>query len=171
MQQAKAHSVTPEKIACGESLLRREGEGYSLWSAGKEGWNALWNCWKAKERRISEDEIQKIIIQSEARQKYREGKILGSLLGGQSQVEQRRQGKVMDDKDFVDVNRELATHGSDLKHLRNDVDRILEKLENMAADIAGMKKSLNQSEGGWMFLMKVAAIAAAIVAVARYFGV
>jgi len=77
----------------------------------------------------------------------------------------------MDDKDFIDVNRELATHGADLKHLRRDVDRILEKLENVAADIAGMKKSLNQSEGGWIFMLKVAAIATGIVAVAKFLGV
>jgi hypothetical protein len=34
-----------------------------------------------------------------------------------------------------------------------------------------MKKSLDQNEGGWMFLIKVAAIATGIVAVAKYLGV
>jgi len=76
----------------------------------------------------------------------------------------------MDDKDFVDVNRELATHGADLKHLRGDIDRILTKLETLASDIGGMKKMLDQNEGGWMFMLKVAAIAGAVVAVAKFLG-
>ena len=163
MQQAKANSFSPEKIACGESLLRREGKGDSLWSAGQKGWNALWNCWKAKERRIAENEIKKIIIQSTARKEHRQGKVLSGVLGGQGEV-------VMNDKDFVDVNRELATHGADLKHLRDDIDRILTKLETLAGDIGGMKKMLDQNEGGWMFMLKVAAIAGAVVAVAKFLG-
>jgi len=171
MQQAKTHSVAPEKVARSEGLLRREGKGYSLWAAGKKGWNDFWNGWKAQERRIAKNEIQKIIIQSTSRKKHRQGEVLGGVLGGQGQVEQGREGEIMEDKDFVDVNRELATHGSDLKHLRKDVDRILEKLESVALDISGMKKSLDQNEGGWMFLIKVAAIATGIVAVAKYLGV
>jgi len=139
---------------------------------GKKVRDAFWNCWKAQERRIAKNRNTKreSIVQSASRKKHRQGEVLGGVLGGQGQVEQGRQGEVMDDKDFVDVNRELATHGADLKHLRRDVDRILEKLENVAVDISGMKKSLNQSEGGWIFMLKVAAIAGGVVAVAKFLG-
>ena len=148
MQQAKAHSVTPEKIACGESLLRREGKGDSLWAAGKKGWNALWNCWKAQERRIAKNEIQKIIIQSAPRKKHRQGEVLGGVLGGQGQVEQGRQGEVMDEDPKVAINRELAEHGKDIKHLHehfekldNKLDKLVESVNALHSDFKSIKVS------------------------------
>ena len=70
----------------------------------------------------------------------------------------------------VQINRELAAHGENLKHLKDDVDRILAKLDSMADGISGMKKTLDQNEGGWMFMLKVAAIAGGVVAVAKFLG-
>ena len=138
MQQAKAHSVTPEKIACGESLLRREGKGYSLWAAGKKGWDALWNCWKAQERRIAKNEIKKIIIQSAARKEHRQGEVLGGVLGRQGQVEKGRQGEVMSDDPNILINRELSEHGTKIDHLHEHFEKIEGKVDKLVDSVSAL---------------------------------
>jgi prefoldin subunit 5 len=60
----------------------------------------------------------------------------------------------MDEKDIMTA-RELATHASDIKHLQDDMDKMLENMKAMQATLAAIDKTLSEARGGWKALMLV----------------
>ena len=60
----------------------------------------------------------------------------------------------MDEKDIMTA-RELATHASDIKHLQDDMDKMLENMKAMQATLTAIDKTLSEARGGWKVLMLV----------------
>ena len=60
----------------------------------------------------------------------------------------------MDEKDIMTA-RELATHASDIKHLQDDMDKMLENMKVMQATLTAIDKTLSEARGGWKVLMLV----------------
>ena len=60
----------------------------------------------------------------------------------------------MDEKDIMTA-RELATHASDIRHLQDDMDRMLENMKAMQVTLTGIDKTLSEAKGGWKMLMLI----------------
>lgn len=58
-------------------------------------------------------------------------------------------------EDAIQTARELATHASDIKHLQDDVDKMLVNMKEMQATLAAIDKTLSEARGGWKVLMLV----------------
>jgi len=57
--------------------------------------------------------------------------------------------------DAIQTARELATHASDIKHLQDDMDKMLENMKAMQATLTAIDKTLSEAKGGWKVLMLV----------------
>lgn len=63
--------------------------------------------------------------------------------------------------DPIQTARELATHASDIKHLQDDMDRVVQDMEDIKKSLADIQKTLSEAKGGWRTLMAVAGLASA----------
>jgi prefoldin subunit 5 len=50
--------------------------------------------------------------------------------------------------DPIHTARELATHANDIKHLQDDMDRLVSDMEEIKRAIQGIEKSLSEAKGG-----------------------
>ena len=57
------------------------------------------------------------------------------------------------DADPIMTARELATHTSDIKHLQDDMDKLVDAVAEMKTSLDEIRKKLDQVEGGWKALM------------------
>lgn len=57
--------------------------------------------------------------------------------------------------DAIQTARELATHASDIKHLQDDMDKMLENMKAMQVTLTAIDKTLSEAKGGWKVLMLV----------------
>jgi prefoldin subunit 5 len=55
----------------------------------------------------------------------------------------------------IKTARELATHASDIKHLQDDMDKMLENMKAMQVTLTAIDKTLSEAKGGWKVLMLV----------------
>jgi prefoldin subunit 5 len=55
--------------------------------------------------------------------------------------------------DSIMTARELATHTSDIKHLQDDMDKLVDAVAEMKTSLDEIRKKLDQVEGGWKALM------------------
>lgn len=58
-------------------------------------------------------------------------------------------------EDAIQTARELATHASDIKHLQDDMDKMLVNMKEMQATLMDIQKTLSEARGGWKVLMLV----------------
>lgn len=58
-------------------------------------------------------------------------------------------------EDAIKTARELATHASDIKHLQDDMDKMLVNMKEMQATLVAIEKTLSEARGGWKVLMLV----------------
>ena len=58
-------------------------------------------------------------------------------------------------EDANQTARELATHASDIKHLQDDMDKMLANMKEMQATLVAIDKTLSEARGGWKVLMLV----------------
>lgn len=58
-------------------------------------------------------------------------------------------------EDAIQTARELATHASDIKHLQDDMDKMLLNMKEMQATLVAIDKTLSEARGGWKILMLV----------------
>jgi len=59
-------------------------------------------------------------------------------------------------EDAIQTARELATHASDIRHLQDDMDKMLENMKTMQATLTAIDKTLSEAKGGWKMLMLLA---------------
>ena len=59
-------------------------------------------------------------------------------------------------EDAIQTARELATHASDIRHLQDDMDKMLENMKTMQATLTAIDKTLSEAKGGWRMLMLLA---------------
>ena len=51
--------------------------------------------------------------------------------------------------------RELATHAADIRHLQEDMDKLVASMLTMQQTLTGIEKTLSEAKGGWKVLMLV----------------
>lgn len=56
---------------------------------------------------------------------------------------------------IINAERELAVHGSDIRHLQDDMDRLMADMEAMKKVLNAISLTLSEAKGGWKMLMLV----------------
>jgi len=51
--------------------------------------------------------------------------------------------------------RELATHAADIKHLQEDMDRLVKDMEEIKKCLGKIQNTLSEAKGGWRTLMMI----------------
>lgn len=68
----------------------------------------------------------------------------------------------------VQTARELATHANEIKHLQQDMDRVLVELEAMKQTVDSINQKLDKAEGGWKTLIWIGTIVSGITGFVGY---
>jgi prefoldin subunit 5 len=68
----------------------------------------------------------------------------------------------------VQTARELATHANEIKHLQQDMDRVLVELEAMKQTVDSINQKLDKAEGGWKTLIWIGSIISGITGLVGY---
>jgi hypothetical protein len=72
--------------------------------------------------------------------------------------------EVLNMDDAIHTARELATHAADIKHLQDDMDKMLESLKAMQVTLTAIDHTLSEAKGGWKVLMLVGGASGAATA-------
>ena len=67
--------------------------------------------------------------------------------------------------DAIETARELATHAADIRHLQDDMDKIVESMAAMQKSLAEINTTLSEAKGGWKVLMMIGGAGGALGAV------
>lgn len=67
--------------------------------------------------------------------------------------------------DAIETARELATHAADIRHLQEDMDKIVESMAAMQKSLAEINTTLSEAKGGWKVLMMIGGAGGALGAV------
>jgi len=67
-----------------------------------------------------------------------------------------------DRRNELDMVREIATHASDIRHLQEDMDKMLESMKAMQKTLADINVTLSEAKGGWRVLMIIGGAAGTI---------
>jgi len=70
--------------------------------------------------------------------------------------------EMLDMDDPIQTARELATHANDIKHLQQDMDKMVADMDEIKRSLAGIQKTLSEAKGGWRTLMAVAGVASVL---------
>jgi prefoldin subunit 5 len=65
-------------------------------------------------------------------------------------------------EDAIKTARELATHASDIRHLQDDMDKVLESIKAMQSTLAAIDKTLSEAKGGWKMLLLIGGAGGAV---------
>jgi hypothetical protein len=76
----------------------------------------------------------------------------------------------VDRRSELDMVREIATHASDIRHLQEDMDKMLLAMQAMQTTLADINVTLSEAKGGWKILMMVGGASGAIAALAVKLG-
>jgi len=68
----------------------------------------------------------------------------------------------------MSVERELAVHGTEIKHIQDDMDRMANDIDEIKKAIADIQKTLSEAKGGWKTMMAVAGFASAVTGVLAF---
>lgn len=68
----------------------------------------------------------------------------------------------------VETARELATHANEIKHLQQDMDRVLVELEAMKQTVDSINQKLDKAEGGWKTLIWIGTVVSGITGFVGY---
>jgi hypothetical protein len=53
----------------------------------------------------------------------------------------------------MSVERELAVHETELKHLQSDMDKLVQDMDDLKKSMVNIEKTLAEARGGWKVLM------------------
>lgn len=67
-----------------------------------------------------------------------------------------------------EVVRELATHASDIRHLQDDMDKLVKDMEEIKKSLADINKTLSEARGGWKVLLWAGGAVSALTSVAGF---
>jgi hypothetical protein len=70
--------------------------------------------------------------------------------------------------DPVQTARELATHANDIKHLQDDMDRLVQDMASIKNCLADIQKTLSEARGGWKVLMWAGGAVSALTGIAGF---
>jgi prefoldin subunit 5 len=69
----------------------------------------------------------------------------------------------------MSVERELAVHETEIKHIQEDMDRMMRDIDEIKQSLANINRTLSEAKGGWKTMMAVAGLASAVAAVLGFF--
>ena len=67
-----------------------------------------------------------------------------------------------DRRNELDMVREIATHASDIRHIQEDMDKMLESMKVMQTTLADINVTLSEAKGGWRVLMIIGGAAGTV---------
>jgi prefoldin subunit 5 len=70
--------------------------------------------------------------------------------------------------DPIETARELATHANDIKHLQEDMDKLVSDMAAVKESLAEIQKTLSEAKGGWKVLMWAGGAVSAITGLAGF---
>jgi N-acetylmuramic acid 6-phosphate (MurNAc-6-P) etherase len=70
-------------------------------------------------------------------------------------------------EEAIKTARELATHASDIRHLQDDMDKVLESVKSMQSTLASIDKTLSEAKGGWRLLAAAAGAGGVLTVIAE----
>ena len=65
----------------------------------------------------------------------------------------------MSDENLI---REIATHGAEIKHIQDDLDKIATEMAEVRKSLDAINKTLSEAKGGWKLLMWIGGAISAI---------
>jgi chromosome segregation ATPase len=65
----------------------------------------------------------------------------------------------------MSVERELAEHGVEIKHIQDDMDRMMRDIDEIKRSLEQINRTLSEAKGGWKTMMAVAGLASAVTGV------
>ena len=68
----------------------------------------------------------------------------------------------------IETARELATHASDIKHLQDDMDKMVSDIEAIKTALQDIQKTLSEARGGWKVLMWAGGAVSALTGIAGF---
>lgn len=68
----------------------------------------------------------------------------------------------------IETARELATHANDIKHLQDDMDKMVRDMEDIKRSLADIQKTLSEAKGGWKTLMAIGGFISFLTGVAGF---
>jgi len=68
----------------------------------------------------------------------------------------------------LDMVREIATHASDIRHIQEDMDTMLEGMKSMQKSLADINTTLSEAKGGWRVLLIIGGAAGTVGAGAMH---
>ena len=68
----------------------------------------------------------------------------------------------VDRRQELDMIREVATHSSDIRHIQDDMDKMLEQMKAMQVTLTSINETLSEAKGGWRVLMLIGGVSGAI---------
>jgi prefoldin subunit 5 len=70
----------------------------------------------------------------------------------------------------MSVERELAVHETEIKHLQADMDRLITEMESIKSTLNAINSTLSEARGGWRVLMMVGGAGGALGAVVTQYA-
>lgn len=70
----------------------------------------------------------------------------------------------LDRRQELDMVREIATHSSDIRHIQDDMDKMLEQMKAMQVTLTAINETLSEAKGGWRVLMLVGGVSGTVAA-------
>ena len=67
-----------------------------------------------------------------------------------------------DRRSELDMVREIATHASDIRHIQEDMDKMLESLQTMQKTLADINTTLSEAKGGWKTLIMIGSMSSVV---------
>lgn len=65
----------------------------------------------------------------------------------------------------IETARELATHAADIKHLQDDMDKLMADVDDIKKTLQAINSTLSEAKGGWKVLMAIGGAGGALGAV------
>ncbi len=62
----------------------------------------------------------------------------------------------------VIVARELAEHGNEIRHIQEDMDKVIRDMDEIKIALRKISETLSEAKGGWKMLMLVGGCGAAL---------
>lgn len=65
----------------------------------------------------------------------------------------------MSDENLI---REIATHGAEIRHIQDDLDKIAAEMAEVRKALTEINKTLSEARGGWKILMMIGGAGGAV---------
>lgn len=69
----------------------------------------------------------------------------------------------------MSVERELAVHETEIKHLQADMDKLVQDMESIKATLNNINNTLAEAKGGWKVLMMLGGAGGVLGSAVTYF--